>query len=211
MRLSQPQAATRRKLLAAARLAKPAFARNGRSLPRAWFMTDPKRTPHPERILARLPTGFGVIFRHFGARDRYATGERLARICRRRRLVMLVSADADLARAVRADGIHWPEAKLSGVRRRNPRWIETASAHSSMALSRAARRGVDAVILSSVFQSASKSAGKPIGALAFRMLARTAPIPVYALGGLNADNAACVSSRAAGWAAIDAVISGWRG
>jgi thiamine-phosphate pyrophosphorylase len=201
----------RRKLLAAARLGRPAFAHNGRALPRAWFMTDPKRTPHPERIAARLPPGWGVIFRHFGAKDRYKTGARLARACRRRGLMLLVSADPDLARAIGADGIHWPEEKLSGVRPRSSKWIETASAHSRTAIVRAARSHVDAVILSAVFESSSKSAGKPMGALAFRNLAGAAPLPVYALGGISADNAGRIGSKAAGWAAIDAVMSGWGG
>jgi thiamine-phosphate pyrophosphorylase len=172
-------------------------------------MTDPKRTPHPERIAARLPSGWGVIFRHFGSRDRYKAGARLARACKQRRLVLLVSADPDLARAIGADGIHWPEERLSGVRPRSSRWIETASAHSRTAIVRAARLRADAVILSAVFESASKSAGKPMGALRFRNLARTAPLPVYALGGISADNAGRIGSTTAGWAAIDAVVSGW--
>jgi thiamine-phosphate pyrophosphorylase len=207
--LAQPQAAMRRKLRAASRLGSSAFARNGRALPSAWFMTDPKRTPHPERIAARLPRGWGVIFRHFGAKDRYKTGARLARACRRRRLVLLVSADPDLARAIGADGIHWPEERLSGVRPRSSRWIETASAHSRAAIVHAARSRVDAAILSAVFESASRSAGKPMGALRFRNLARTALLPVYALGGITSDNAGRIGSEAAGWAAIDAVMSGW--
>jgi thiamine-phosphate pyrophosphorylase len=209
MVLSQAQAATRRKLLAAMRMAKPARARNGRPLPRAWFMTDPKRTPHPEAIAARLQRGFGVIFRHFGAADRYEVGARLARICRRRRLVLLVSADPDLARAIHADGVHWPEARLAGARGRNVSWIETASAHSARAAARAVHLGIDAVIVSTIFRSASPTAGRPTGAWALRALARRSPRPIYGLGGINADNAARLSTHAAGWAAIDAVMSGW--
>ncbi len=173
-------------------------------------MTDPKRTPQPERIAARLPPGFGVIFRHFGAKNRLEAGARLARICRQRRLVLLVSADPDLARAIGADGVHWPEARLSGVRPRHPRWIETASAHSRAAISRAAGLRVDAVIVSSVFGGASPSAGRPIGALAFRILARNAALPVYALGGISAANASRAMTHAAGWAAIDGVLEGWK-
>lgn len=209
---AQPQAAVRRKLLAAARMARPAGARNGRRLPRAWFMTDPKRTNHPERIVACLPPGFGVIYRHFGAKDRFESGKRLARICRRRRLVLLVSADPQLAQALGADGVHWPEARLRGVRPRNPRLIETASAHSRAAIAHAFRLGVDAAILSPVFASGSSLAGKPMEALRFRRLATTAPLPVYALGGVSADNAAraVAHGSAAGWAAVDAVLEGWK-
>src|ERR1043165_3341863 len=70
--------AAARKLLAAARMAKPAFTKDGRPLPRSWFLTDPKRTPHPERIVANLPPGFGVIYRHYSAKDRFAVGAALA-------------------------------------------------------------------------------------------------------------------------------------
>lgn len=213
MAKSQPQAAIRRKLLAAARMAKPTRARNGRLLPRTWFMTDPKRTPRPERVAATLPAGFGVIYRHFGAKDRFANGAKLARVCRRRRLVLLVSADPDLARVIGADGVHWPESKLAGTRPRQPCWIETVSAHSRPAIARAARLRVDAVILSAIFASESPSARRPIGAVRFRILSAGAALPVYALGGLNAANAAraLANRRAAGWAAIEAVMSGWAG
>jgi thiamine-phosphate pyrophosphorylase len=206
---AQAQAAIRRKLQAAARLATPAVARNGRALPRAWFMTDPKRTPKPERIAERLPAGFGVIYRHYGASDRFETAARLAAICRRRRLVLLVSADPQLAQSIRADGVHWPEARVQGVRLRHPHWIETMSAHSPRAIAKARRYGIDAAILSAVFASASPSAAAPMGALRFRDIARSAGLPVYALGGITYRNATRAMAHAAGWASIEAVISAW--
>jgi thiamine-phosphate pyrophosphorylase len=209
MALSQSQAAVRRKLLAAARMGKPAFARNGRRLPAAWFMTDPKRTPDIEKIVARLPRGWGMIFRHFGAADRCAVARAVVCAARARGVVVLVAGDAELARVIGADGVHWPEAKLRAARARHPRWIETASAHGRAGLARAKAMGVDAAILSPVFESASPSAGKPMDALAFRLLARGAGLPVYALGGVNARTAARAGSGAAGFAAVDAIVEGW--
>ena len=190
-------------------MAKPAVARNGHPLPRAWFMTDPRRTPRPERIVERLPAGFGVIYRHYGAKDRFEVGAKLAAICRRRRVMLLVSADPQLAQRIRADGVHWPEAMRRGVRGRHRRWIETTSAHSSRAISRASRFGVDAAILSAVFASASPSAAAPMGPLRLREIARSASLPVYALGGVTHRNAARTTTHAAGWASIEAVMSGW--
>jgi thiamine-phosphate pyrophosphorylase len=209
MSQSEPQAAIRRKLLAATRLAKPAHARNGRRLPRAWFVTDPKRTPDPAAVAARLPKGWGVIYRHFGAHDRFTVGAKLARICRQRGLILLVSADPALAASINADGVHWPEARLRGVRKRSPRFIETASAHSRAGIARARTLGLDAALFSTVFPSRSPSAGRAIGALRFRLIARVARLPVYALGGVNKHNAARAMTHSAGWAAIDAVMSGW--
>lgn len=204
---SKAQAAIRRKLMAAARGAKGAKARNGKPLPRAFFVTDPVRTPDLLTIVRRLPRGMGVIWRHYGEAKRLATGIALARLCRRRGLVLLVSADPALAARIGADGVHWPERLLCGVRPRG--LMETASAHSRAAIAQAKRLGVDAVLVSAVFPSRSPTAGPAMGALRFRQLTREAPLPVYALGGVDAGNAASAMRHAAGWAAIDSVMSGW--
>lgn len=195
----------RRKLRAAARGAIG-------ELPSALFLTDPKRTPDLLAIAARLPPGWGVVYRHFGAADRYEIGDELARICRRRRLVLLVSADAPLARAIGADGLHWPEAQLA--RRRGRQFaIETSSAHSFRTLAQAARLGLEAALLSTVFTSASPSAAGPMGAQRFRRMARAAALPLYALGGIGAGTAGRVaqSMRAniAGWAAVETIAMAW--
>lgn len=206
---SKARAAVRRKLIAAARSAKGGKARTGRPLPRAFFLTDPVRTPDHLAIVRRLPRGMGVIWRHYGEAKRYATGLALARLCRRRGLVLLVAADPALAARIGAHGVHWPESKLRGVRPRSRRMIETAAAHSRAAVAQAARLGVDAVLVSAVFPSRSPSAGPPMGALRFRQLVRAATIPVYALGGIDASNAGAAMPHAAGWAAIDSVLAGW--
>jgi thiamine-phosphate pyrophosphorylase len=210
MPVSEPQAAIRRKLIAAARHAKQAYARNGRPLPRAFFVTDPVRTPNPPAVIKRLPRGFGVIWRHFGESNRLTVGRQLARACQRRGLIFLVSADPALAARIGADGVHWPEKRLTGVRSRAPDSIETTAAHSRLALARAARLGVDAAIVSTVFPSRSTTAGAAMGPLRFRQLARMSPLPVYALGGVNARNAARAMHHAAGWAAVETVVDGWK-
>lgn len=174
-------------------------------------MTDPKRGADPEKVAANLPAEFGVIYRHFGAEDRFVVGAKLARTCRQRRLMLLVSADPQLAMQIKADGIHWPEEDLRGVRRSHAHWIETASAHSRRAIAQAAYLGVDAVFVSAVFESASPSATTPTGAMRFRAIARHSPAPAYALGGITHANAARAMTHAAGWAAIDAVLAGWNG
>lgn len=207
---SEPQAAVRRKLIAASRLAKGASGRNGRALPRAFFVTDPVRTPDLLSVVKRLPRGFGVIWRHFGSPSRLATGLALSRACKRRGLVLLVANDPALAARIGAAGVHWPERQLKGIRARRPGAIETAAAHSRAAIARAAARGVDAVLVSAVFPSQSPSAGPAMGPLRLRLLARHAPLPVYGLGGINAGNAARAMHATAGWAAIEGVMEGWK-
>lgn len=161
------------------------------------MVTDPARTPDPERLARRLPRGSGIIFRAFGAPDAAERGLQLRRIAWRRGLVLLVGADPALARACRADGVHLPE-RLAGraraLRIAQPRWRITTAAHSMTAARTAARAGCEAALVSPVFASNSPSAGRPIGRLRLATLVRTAPLPIIALGGLNAKNARGLSA-----------------
>ena len=181
----------------------------GKALPRLVLFSDPVRTPRPEAALLRLPRGSGVVFRAFGAEDAVETGRRLACIARQRGLILLAGADAALAAAIGADGVHLPERlsrRAGGLRRARPGWIVTAAAHSRAAIVAARRGGADAVFLSPVFESASPSAGRPLGVLRFAALAHGAGLPVYALGGLNPRTARRLTqTSAAGFAAIEAL------
>lgn len=177
-------------------------ARTGKALPALLAFTDPARTPDVEALARTLPRGTGLVYRGFGAPDAEATALRLSVIARRRGLVLLIGADAQLARRVGAHGAHLPERlAYQAPRLRRPGFRVTAAAHST----RAARaRGVDAVVVSAVFPSNSPSAGRPIGPLRLAMIVRSARAPVYALGGVTNETARrLLSTGVAGIAGID--------
>lgn len=184
-------------------------ARQRKSLPPMLFFTDPKRTPDPEQSLAALPRGSGIVFRAFGAPDALILGRRLARLARRRGVAFLVGADVALAVTLRADGIHLPERALGrpGFNRQLlRRFMLTAAAHDLPAVRRARLSGVDAIVVSPIFPSASASAGKPLGLMKLAELTRTAGVPVYGLGGVNAVSARrLLLSGAKGIAAVEAL------
>lgn len=172
-------------------------------LPPLLFLTDPKRTPDPASVAAHLPAGSGVLYRHFGAEDRREVAVELAMLCRRKGLRLLIAADPQLAADIGADGVHWPEALAHNV----PKWrarfaLQTASAHSRFAIAQAARMGVDAALLSTVFSSSSPSAGRPMGPLSFSQKCRESALPLYALGGVKAENAIRVAN-VGGLAAVE--------
>tara|TARA_R110000782_G_scaffold106419_1_gene194644 strand:- start:2426 stop:3061 length:636 start_codon:yes stop_codon:yes gene_type:complete len=198
------QSSPKRKLLAAARAAS---AHLPHGIPPVLFLTDPARTPDPVRTANRLPPGWGVIYRHFGAPDATGVAHDLARICRAGHLRLLIAADPLLALKVGADGVHWPFARLAAARRWRTRFaLMTASAHSPADLRTIAHFPVDAALLSAVFASASPTAGKPLGPLKLRALAQRTSCPVYALGGIGPDNAAMVAP-VAGLAAVESVTA----
>jgi thiamine-phosphate pyrophosphorylase len=172
------------------------------SLPHLLFLTDPTRTPNPAAAAMRLPRGAGVIHRSFGAPDRLREARLLRRICRRRGLLLLIGADAALARRVGADGLHVPERAWRGRPALKLHRVTTA-AHSPRALRRAARLGADAALLSPVLPSASPSAGQALGQRTGRAWAAGCGAPVYALGGVRAGRVPV--GRFCGVAAVEAL------
>jgi thiamine-phosphate pyrophosphorylase len=157
----------------------------GRSngVPPLWLFTDSKRLPDPRPAAERLPRGLaGIVFRHDDHPDRLALGQDLARICRERRLVLVVAGDARLAAALRA-GVH-----LRGGRHPKSgriRGFVTSSAHGATDLRRAHRAGAKLAFLSPVFATASHPGTTFLGPVRWASLARGAPLMTAALGGID--------------------------
>jgi thiamine-phosphate pyrophosphorylase len=179
----------------------------GNGLPSLLVFTDPARTLDLEVLARSLPPGAALVYRSFGAADALGTARRLRAIAHGRAAKLIVGADAALAAAAGADGVHLPErlAHTAGVlKRRRPGWIVTAAAHSLRAARRAGRAGADAAVVSTVFASRSVSAGAPMGPIRLAQLVRAAGVPVYALGGVNARTAARLKDTGViGLAAVD--------
>lgn len=181
----------------------------GKPLPNLLFFTDPERTPDPESVAERLPAGAAVVFRAFGAPDAMARGARLREITRRRNLLLLVGADAALARAVEADGLHLPErlaSTLPHLREIHPDWLITIAAHGLDAAHVGAVTGADALVVSPVFPSRSPSAGAPLGVEGLKWIVAAVEAPVYALGGVRADTVTrLLDTGIVGIAAVEAL------
>jgi thiamine-phosphate pyrophosphorylase len=176
------------------------------------LMTDEKRLPDPVAAARALPKGSAVIVRalHDDARRRLA--EALAPLARERELRLLVANDAKLAERAHADGLHLSEANARAARAwraSHPHWLITAAAHSAHAVAVAAAAGADAALLSPVFTTLSHPGHPALGSARFLAIAREAAIPVYALGGVTAANAALIEGpNVAGIAAIQALTPG---
>lgn len=172
------------------------------------FFTDPARTPRPWETAARLPAGAAVVYRHFGASDAPETAQRLREATARAGVLLLVGRDAALAREVGAEGVHLPERALdraAALAAANPDWWITGAVHGTDGLAQAA--ALDAAVLSPVFQAGGASGARPpLGAARFRALVAGAPVPVYALGGIDAVTAPHLTeSGACGLAGVSSI------
>lgn len=175
-------------------------------------MTDRLRLPDPALAIRHLPRGSAVIVRDHNDASRATLARRIRRLCRERGMRLLIANDARLARTIDADGLHLSEASVRRASRRwgathRAGWLITGAAHSPSALRRAARLGVDAVLLSPVFATQSHPNAPSIGPLRFARWVRESPVPVYALGGIDARTARRLrNSGAMGFAAISGLF-----
>jgi len=165
--------------------ARATTARGGRWLPALWLFTDAARLADPRGAVARLPRGgAGVVLRHDADPGRAALGRDLARLCRARRLVLVVAGDTRLAAALGV-GVHLRGGRWPDVRRVR-RGVVTSSAHGAAELRRAGRAGAALVFLSPAFPTASHPGAPALGPVRWAALVRRAPpVAVAALGGVT--------------------------
>lgn len=135
-------------------------------------------------------------------------------IAKRSRLLVNAGAEgaAEAVRAVRAAGIHLPgrwraeqigQARISG--------LVSVGCHSVGEVAVAKVAGADVALLSPIFRTESHPDARPLGvaALAEARKAAGSKMPVFALGGVNRENAAaCIEAGADGVAGIRTFLSG---
>lgn len=176
-------------------LARIARSLNTGGAPALIGMTDPVRLPDPERALAALPSGNILVWRAYGEDLDRSEVRRVARLAENRNCLLLLAGHPRLA--AYAHGIHLPEhalidpltdGYLMDFRGRRPGFVVTAATHSRTAVHRAARQGVDAVLLSPVFPTQSHPGSAHLGVVRLASLAREASalgLASYALGGIS--------------------------
>lgn len=130
-------------------------------------------------------------------------------------IIDLLLAAKDMPNAPRwladADGLHLTSKRLlaSAYRPAGWRWV-SAACHDTAQLAQAARLKLDFVTLSPVLATATHPEANPLGWEAFGELiavARSASVPVFALGGMTREH--LPQAQAAGAAGIAAIRAFW--
>ena len=175
-----------------------ASSRHHRHLPYLWIMSDEAARYSLKSLIPHLPQGTGIVLRHYRDKHRNILAREVSQLCRAHRIVFCVANNLQLASALRA-GLHWPEHKLR--RRAAPNSARhianryglpfiTAATHSLPQLHQARISGIHAAFVSPVFKTKSH---KHATILKAQKLARwthqSAPLAIYALGGITHETA----------------------
>ncbi len=163
---------------------------SGLTLPAEYAITD-AAAMGTDRFLARLEARLREGLRLVQVREKTMTGpalralaERVVALCRGHGARVLINADADLARAIGADGVHVTSAQLRALAARPDVRCCGASCHTAEELRLAERLGADFAVLGPVRPTPSHPGAATLGWDGFRAAAAGAAVPVYALGGL---------------------------
>lgn len=161
-----------------------------------WLLSDARNDARLEAGLRAMPRGSGFVFRHYHleAEPRHTRFDQLAKAARECGHIVILAGSDDWG----ADGSY-------GAAERGAAKLFLATAHDGIELRTAIMAGADAVFLSPVFPTASHPGAETLGVHGFHVLAQQSPVPVIALGGMNAERA--IELDWPRWGAIDGLVS----
>ncbi|THF79895.1 thiamine phosphate synthase [Cohnella fermenti] len=172
----------------------------------------------PEHVLAEALQGGATLFQYrekgtdaLRGKERAELAWRLRLLCREHGVPFVVNDDAELAMEVEADGVHvgQDDERASSVRRRiGAGRLLGVSAYDAAEAEAAVRAGADYLGVGPIYATSTKEDAKTAsGIRAIEAIrARCIALPIVAIGGISAANAAeVIRAGADGVSAISAI------
>lgn len=123
--------------------------------------------------------------------------------------ILIINNRPDIAAIVGADGLHLGQHDLPVAESRRllrPGAIVGRSTHSARQAKAAVNEGADYVGVGPVFQTDTKDAGPPVGPELVKAIVEEVSLPVVAVGGITAENAAEVVAAGAHCLAVSSAL-----
>ena len=182
---------------------------------RLYFVTDRRQTagrPLYDVVHAALDGGVRAVQlreKDLEGGELYRLAGRLRDLTARYAARLLINDRLDVALAAGADGVHLGQTSLPVSTARQllgPDKLIGVSTHSPDEIT--AAQGADFVVFGPVYFTPSKADyGQPQGVARLRQAVRHSPVPVFAIGGIQADRIAAVRSTGAHGVALISALS----
>lgn len=142
-------------------------------------------------------------------REMFYEALRLKALTKRFEACLIINDYADIALAVGAEGLHLgqDDLPLGEARRIMGGRIIGISTHTIEEAREAERGGADYIGFGPIFPTKTKDAGLPKGSDSLREIRKAVAIPVIAIGGIKADNAAEVFDAGCDGVAVSSGLS----
>ena len=185
------------------------MAANQPPWPREWLMTDERIGDRLWDSIEMLPSGAGIVFRHYRLADaaRLEMGGRIAQLARERHLLLAVAGSVALAEQLGAALVHHPDTQGALP------WSMAVHNDHQAALARSA--GAALAFVAPVHATRSHPEVTVLGPERAAALAGQAGCPAIALGGMDAERFARLDAAHPGafhgYAGIDCWLAGGPG
>jgi thiamine-phosphate pyrophosphorylase len=162
------------------------------------------RGEEPEALLrAALSGGVDIVQlreKELGRDEIERSAQTFRRLCDTYSALFIVNDDPHLARSCDADGVHVGQDDVAAAAAREvlgPEAIVGLSTHSEQQLAASAEQPVDYVSVGPVWETPTKAGRPGVGLGLVEHAAANAPHPFFAIGGIDAENAAEVVAAGA--------------
>jgi thiamine-phosphate pyrophosphorylase len=181
------------------------------------FITDKKLSTLTFEKMVSIVLGAGVKCVQYREKEKsrkeiYEEAVKLRELTKEFDATFIVNDHADIALAVKADGVHLGQDDLPIKEARRiigMKKIIGISTHSTEQAIDAEAGGADYIGFGPIFHTMTKDAGEPKGTEMLREVKRHVRIPVVAIGGINLENLKSVFDSGADAVAVaSAILSG---
>lgn len=154
-----------------------------------------------------------IQFRHRGLMtpEIVQTALNLRNICKKRNVLFIINNHPEVARDVDADGVHIGQDDMQAAQARHilgPGKLLGVSTHSFEQALKAELLGADYIGFGPVYATPTKPDYAPVGIAGIDAVVRKVSIPVFIIGGINADNVADVIHAGADRIAVVRAVFG---
>ncbi len=146
-----------------------------------------------------------------GLKDEYSEALEIKRICHEHKVPLIINDNVQFAIDIDADGVHLGQDDMNPAEARKLLGTDKIIGVTAKAVEQAKRAeadGADYLGSGAVFGSTTKLNAKPMTKELLREITAAVDIPVVAIGGINADNAATLKGTGiAGIAVVGAIFA----
>lgn len=201
------------------------FKKRNQKLPVSVFFTDRKRVEDFSVVIKSLPRNSAIIIREYDLEknDRENFAKEIIKIAKLEGFICLIGKDIDLAKKLKADGVHFSDfdklsAKILNRSGFNKKFIFSFACHDENSIKKAQKLKADMIFISPIFPTLSHLNTKNIGLKNLSKISlktknniygknRFSPA-IYALGGINQSNISAIRKfNLSGFAAISLFLN----
>lgn len=146
-----------------------------------------------------------------GLKDEYSEALEIKRICHEHKVPLIINDNVQFAIDIDADGVHLGQDDMNPAEARKLLGTDKIIGVTAKTMEQAKRAeadGADYLGSGAVFGSTTKLNAKPMTKKLLREITAAVDIPVVAIGGINADNAATLKGTGiAGIAVVGAIFA----